>query len=136
MRRTCFLPLLLLAGVVASHPLAAQPTPFKIEEATIAGVHAAFKAKTLTCHALVAAYLQRIDAYDKTGPALNAIVVVNPNALAEADALDAKFKKSGLTGPLHCVPAIVKDNYETIGLQSADGSLALKGFVSDKARFS
>src|SRR6185295_10566889 len=65
----------------------------------------------------------------------NAIVIVNPNALAEADALDARFKKSGLTGPLHCVPAIVKDNYETIGLQSADGSLALKGFVSDKDAF-
>jgi Asp-tRNA(Asn)/Glu-tRNA(Gln) amidotransferase A subunit family amidase len=108
---------------------------FTLEEATIASVHAAFKAKTLTCHALVDAYLKRIDAYDKTGPALNAIVVVNPNALAEADALDAKFRKSGLTGPLHCVPAIVKDNYETIGLQSADGSLALKGFVSDKDAF-
>ena len=93
------------------------------------------KAGTLTCHALVDAYLARISAYDKTGPALTAIVVTNPNALAEADALDARYRRSGLTGPLHCVPAIVKDNYETIGLQSADGSLALKGFVSDKDAF-
>lgn len=131
MRRIALPVLVLLAGM----SLSAAPPPFKLEEATIASVHTAFKAKTLTCHALVDAYLKRIEAYDKTGPALNAIVMVNPNALAEADALDAKFKKSGLTGPLHCVPAIVKDNYETIGLQSADGSLALKGFVSDKDAF-
>jgi Asp-tRNA(Asn)/Glu-tRNA(Gln) amidotransferase A subunit family amidase len=135
MRRALSACLACLIGSLITAPVAGQKAPFKIEEATIAGVHAAFKAKTLTCHALVAEYLARIEAYDKTGPALNAIVLVNPDALAEADALDAKFKKSGLTGPLHCVPAIVKDNYETIGLQSADGSLALKGFVSDKDAF-
>lgn len=111
------------------------PATFRVEEATIASVHAAFAARTLTCRALVEMYLARIAAYDKTGPALNAIVVVNPNALAEADALDERFRRSGLTGPLHCAPTIVKDNYETIGLQSADGSLALKGFVSDKDAF-
>ncbi len=136
--------LMILALVACSLPAAGRPfaeqrsaasAPFHVDEATIAGVHAAMKARTLTCHALVAAYLARIDAYDKTGPALNAIVVVNPNALAEADALDARFRRGGLTGPLHCVPAIVKDNYETIGLQSADGSLALKGFVPDKDAF-
>ena len=131
--------LLACAWLAVEHPAAEHQTgaaaPFRVDEATIAGVHAAMNAHTLTCHALVAAYLARIDAYDKTGPALNAIVVVNPNALAEADALDARFRRSGLTGPLHCVPAIVKDNYETIGLQSADGSLALKGFVSDKDAF-
>ena len=114
---------------------AAVPAEFRVEEATIAAVHAAMRAHTLTCHALVGAYLARIDAYDKAGPALNAIVVVNPNALADADALDARFRRSGISGPLHCVPTIVKDNYETIGLQSADGSLALKGFVSDKDAF-
>jgi amidase len=114
---------------------AVASAPFRVDEATIASVHAAMRARTLTCHALVDAYLARIAAYDKTGPALNAIVVVNPSALAEADDFDARFRRSGLTGPLHCVPMIVKDNYETIGLQSADGSLALKGFVSDKDAF-
>lgn len=122
------------------HPLvnaqrASPPAPFRVEEATIASVHAAFTARTLTCRTLVDAYLARIDAYDRTGPALTAIVVVNPGARAEADRRDAAFRRSGLTGPLHCVPAIVKDNYETIGLQSANGSLALKGFVSDKDAF-
>ena len=120
------------AGLAAAPQRVASPERFRTEEATIAGVHAAMRARTLTCRGLVTAYLERIEAYDKAGPALNAIVVVNPRALAEADALDARFRRSGLTGPLHCVPAIVKDNYETIGLQSADGSLALQGFVSDK----
>src|SRR5204863_562426 len=87
------------------------------------------------CRALVDAYLKRIDAYDKRGPALNAIVVINPNATREADDLDRRFAQAGLTGPLHCIPAIVKDNFETIGLQSADGSLSLQGFVSNKDAF-
>jgi Asp-tRNA(Asn)/Glu-tRNA(Gln) amidotransferase A subunit family amidase len=86
----------------------------------------------LTCRSLVTQYLNRIRAYDRD---LNAIVVTNPDALAEADALDRRFQRNGLTGPLYCVPAIVKDNFETIGLQSADGSRALAGFVSDKDAF-
>lgn len=120
---------LLLAAIPAAQ------TPFQIEETTIAKVHAAMKAHQLTCHQLVDAYLQRIAKYDKNDPAINSIVLTNPNALKEADDLDRAFASRGLTGPLHCVPAIVKDNYETIGLQSADGSLALKGFVSDKDAF-
>lgn len=116
----------------AAGPNLAHAQSFAVEEATIAGVHAAMKAGRLTCRALVEAYLARIAAYDQKGPELNAITVVNANARAEADALDARFKQKGLTGPLHCVPAIVKDNFETIGLQSAGGSLALKGFTSEK----
>jgi Asp-tRNA(Asn)/Glu-tRNA(Gln) amidotransferase A subunit family amidase len=111
------------------------PPAFRIEEATIAGVHAAMKAHQLTCRTLVERYLRRIEAYDKAGPAINAIVVVNPDALAAADELDRRFARESLTGPLHCVPTIVKDNFETIGLQSADGSLSLKGFVSNRDAF-
>ncbi len=117
----------------AALPASAQT--FRVEEATIADVHAAMKAGRLTCRVLVEAYLARIEAYDKKGPSLNAINLVNPNALAEADAMDAGFKQKGMVGPLHCVPAIVKDNFETIGLQSAGGSLALKDFASDKDAF-
>jgi Asp-tRNA(Asn)/Glu-tRNA(Gln) amidotransferase A subunit family amidase len=73
-------------------------------EATIADIHAALQARELTCRQLVQMYLDRIEAYDKKGPALNAIIMVNPNALATADALDAKFAQSGMSGPLHCVP--------------------------------
>jgi Asp-tRNA(Asn)/Glu-tRNA(Gln) amidotransferase A subunit family amidase len=116
-----------------------QPTPasapFRVEETTIAQVHEAMKAGRLTCRALVDAYLQRIEAYDKNGPAINAIVQINPDARKEADDLDRRYAQGGPVGPLHCVPAIVKDNFETIGLQSAAGSLSLKGFVSNKDAF-
>lgn len=78
---------------------------------------------------------RRIEAYDKQGPALNALVQINPDALQEADDLDRRFKASGPVGALHCVPMIVKDNFETTGLQSAAGSLALEGFVSNKDAF-
>ncbi len=117
-------------------PLAAQgapkpPAPFEVEEATIAQVHEAMKAGRLTCHDLVEKYLKRIEAYDKNGPAINSLVVLNPNALKEADEMDRRATQ----GPLHCVPIIVKDNMETIGMQSADGALALAGFISDKDAF-
>lgn len=124
----------ILAGSVSAWPRA-QARPFNVVEASIADIHAAMQAHRLTCHALVQAYLARIDAYDKKGPDINAIVEVNPDALAEADSLDKAFANRGMTGPLHCIPAIVKDNFETVGLQSADGSLSLKGFVSNKDAF-
>ena len=123
-----------LAGAVAivalvAEPAHAQARPFNVVETTIAGVHAAFKAKTLTCHRLVQAYLDRIAAYDKRGPGINAIVIVNPKALAIADSLDRRFAHEGPTGPLHCVPTIVKDNFETNDLQTTAGSGALEGWV-------
>jgi amidase len=121
----------LLAVTLVPSLLTAQGSPrsFRIEETTISAVHAAFKAKTLTCHALVEKYLARIAAYDKQGPAINALVTLNPNALVIADSLDRRFAKEGLTGPLHCVPMIVKDNFETKDLQTTAGSLALKGWI-------
>jgi amidase len=99
------------------------------EEATIARILAALKAKDLTCRQLVQMYLDRIEAYDRKGPALNAIIVVNPNALATADALDARLARSGVAGPLHCVPMIVKDNFDTVDMPTSGGSLSLKGSI-------
>jgi len=125
---------LALAALILTSPSAQAPA-FEVVEATIAQVHAEMKAGRLTCHTLVDQYLKRIATYDKTGPALNAIVVTNPDALKQADDLDRRFARGGLTGPLHCVPTIVKDNYETIGMQSADGSASLAGFVSNKDAF-
>jgi amidase len=129
---------LLLLAVVSSValPAAAQPpATFVVEEATISQIHAALSAGQLTCRQLVSAYLRRIDAYDKNGPAVNAIILVNPDALAEADALDAQRAGGGPVGPLHCVPLIVKDNFETAGLQSSNGSLSLAGYVPEADAF-
>ena len=132
-----FLGVVVLASLLAptALPTAAQSPGFNVVEASIAEIHAAFAKKTLTCRALVAAYLARVDAYDKQGPSLNAVVIKNPNALTQADEKDRQFQQRGLTGPLHCIPMVVKDNFETIGLQSANGSKSMEGFVSDKDAF-
>src|SRR5215471_5145415 len=105
------------------------------QEATIADILAALKAKELTCRQLVQMYLDRIEAYDRKGPALNAIVMVNADALATADALDARLEQSGPAGPLHCVPVIVKDNYDTVDMPTSAGSLSLKGSVPPRDAF-
>ena len=108
---------------------AQQPSPvnrrFQVEEATIASIHAAFQARQLSCHDLVQQYLARIAAYDKHGPAVNALITINPDALHRADELDRAFAARGLTGSLHCIPFIVKDNFNTADLPTSAGSLAL-----------
>jgi Asp-tRNA(Asn)/Glu-tRNA(Gln) amidotransferase A subunit family amidase len=113
-----------------------QPAPpFRVEEASIAQIHAALRDGRITCRTLVEQYLRRIDAYDKNGPALNALVVVNPAVLKEAEDLDRRAAAGGVAGPLHCIPIVVKDNFETAGLQSANGALALAGYAADKDAF-
>jgi amidase len=135
MRYAAFVIALTAAASLARQPQGPVPAPFRVEEATITQIHDAMKSRRLTCRALVDMYLRRIDAYDKNGPALNAIVVTNPDAQQQADELDRRDARSGFVGPLHCIPAIVKDNFETIGLQSGAGSLSLKGFVSNRDAF-
>ncbi|MES3034625.1 MAG: amidase family protein [Gemmatimonadota bacterium] len=123
----------IVAGAALGTTVAAQrPAPFRIDETTIAEVHAAFRARRLTCHALVQAYVDRIAAVDKAGPAINAIVTLNGNAIAIADSLDARYRAGGLVGPLHCIPIIVKDNFETRDLQTTAGSLSLKGWIPER----
>src|SRR5690242_15657217 len=84
-------------------PAALHAQQFDVMEATIPGVQAAMAANRLTCHQLVQAYLDRIAAYDKQGPALNTIQTINPRALAEADSLDAVMRAKQPRGSLHCV---------------------------------
>lgn len=103
--------------------------PFAVSEATIDEIHAAMRAGTLTSRALCEAYLERIAAHDRTGARLNAIVAVNEQALAQADELDAAFARSGeLSGPLHGIAVLVKDNIETVDVDTTSGSEALLGF--------
>src|SRR5438552_13860821 len=105
-----------------------QASNFEVREATIADVHAALQARRITCVQLVQKYLDRIDAYDKKGPAINAIVTVNSRVLEEARALDVEIARAGITKPLQCIPMVIKDNFETIGLPTTAGSLSLAGW--------
>ena len=103
---------------------------FDLMEATVAQIHAAMRDGTLTCRELIEAYLDRIEAYDHKGPAINSVITVNPKALEEADACDAYFKTNGeFRGPLHGIPVMMKDNFNTADMQTTAGSIALKGWV-------
>jgi amidase len=108
---------------------------FSLLETTIADVHAAYKSGELTCRQLVQMYLDRIEAYDKNGPAINAIISTNQNALKEADRLDAAFQASGLVGPLHGIPIIVKDQADAAGMPTTLGSVLFKDYRPDRDAF-
>ena len=109
---------------------------FQLMETTISAVHAAMLAGEVTCRELVQAYLARIEAYENKGPAINAIILVNPKALEEADRLDAALKETGkLTGPLHGIPVMLKDNVDTGDMPTTAGSASLEGFVPDDDAF-
>lgn len=126
--------LVLIAGLALLWPAApsAAQTVGGVEliELTIAEAHEAMLAGTLTTRQLVEAYLERIHAYDKRGPSFNSIIMVNPRALARADSLDQALRRTGaLTGPLHGVPFIVKDNYDTHDMPTTGGSATLDGSI-------
>jgi len=110
-------------------------TAFRLEEATIASVHEAMQKGEVTCQMLVEGYLKRIEAYDQKGPALNAVVCVNPKALEEARELDEKFKSGGFVGPLHGIPILLKDNVDTFDMPTTGGSASLEGFVPEDDAF-
>jgi amidase len=110
---------------LALSPLAPAAT-LDLTTATIADVQAAYKAG-LTSEKLTAAYLARIAAYDKQGPSINTVITLNPKALAEAKALDAERKAGKVRGPLHGVPIVLKDNFDTFDLPTTGGSQMLEG---------
>ena len=101
---------------------------FDVMEKSIDDLQRAMQEKQVTSRQLVDLYLARIDAYDKHGPSLNAIMALNPQARDAADALDAERESRGPRGPLHGVPILVKDNYETIEMPTTAGSIALAAF--------
>ena len=110
-------------------------------ETSIDAIQAAYKSGRLTAHQLTQLYLDRIAAYDKKGPMINAVISINPNALADADKLDAAYKASGPVGPLHGIPVLVKDEIDTAGMATTLGTVIFKdyrptrdAFVVDKLR--
>jgi amidase len=117
-------------ALLATLPGRAPAQAFEVHEATIADIHSAMAGGRLTAGELVDSYLRRIAAYDSQGPSLNALILVHPGARAIADSLDALYARTGaFTGPLHGIPVIVKDNYDTYDLPTTAGSAALAGSV-------
>lgn len=130
---------LMLAGCIGTarnSPGVPAARPLDVTELTIARIHEAMLDQRLTAVALVQAYLARIDAYDRRGPAFNSLTVVNAQALARAAELDSAFARTGrLTGPLHGIPVIVKDNYDTRDLATTAGSRSLAGALPARDAF-
>ena len=118
------LPATVIALIAALEPAHAQP--FQLMDATIDDVKAALASKRITCRALVEQYIARIEAYDKRGPALNAVQTINRRAVEEAARLDAAPTP---VGPLHCIPILMKDQVETSDMPTTYGSAVFKDFV-------
>jgi amidase len=129
---------LTLAGLATAASLA-QPlelfgqTPLELEELTIAAMQDAMRSGRLTARALTEQYLARIDAMDKRGPAVNAIIELNPDALSIADALDRERKSGHVRGPMHGIPIVIKDNIDTADrMHTTAGSLALADSIASR----
>ncbi len=114
---------LAVTACAAGDPEVAERTD--VFEASIAQLQAAMESGATTSREITRQYLDRIEAYDRRGPALNAMISLNAEALAEAEALDRERAESGPRGPLHGIPVVVKDNYDMVGLPTTAGSIAL-----------
>src|SRR5215471_1374440 len=106
-----------------------------VDSATIAEIDAAFDAGSLTSEKLVQMCLARIAAYDRKGPSLHAVMTLNPKALDEAKALDTERKTKGRRSPVHGIPVVLKDNYDTHDMPTTGGSVLLEGSIPAKDAF-
>jgi Asp-tRNA(Asn)/Glu-tRNA(Gln) amidotransferase A subunit family amidase len=113
-----------------------ERAPFRFQEATIASVHDALASRQLTCAQLTRLYLDRIDAYNLKGPALRAIITVNPKAMELADEMDRKYASNpSSAGPLHCIPVILKDNYNTVDMPTTGGNVTMRNSMAPADAF-
>jgi Asp-tRNA(Asn)/Glu-tRNA(Gln) amidotransferase A subunit family amidase len=104
-----------------------------VVEASISSLHKLILNGKASARSIVEAHLQRVEKFDRRGPALWSIIAINQRALEDADALDSAFRQSGkLSGPLHGIPVLVKDNYDVAGMQTTGGSAALLGWIPEK----
>ena len=109
---------------------------FALDEITIDAVHDGMRTGEYTCRSITEMYLDRIDALNRQGPRLFAVLEVNPDALEIADALDREFQASGPRGPLHGIPILLKDNIDTAdGMTTTAGSTALAGSIAPQDAF-
>lgn len=134
-RERSILSAVVCCACLATNAFAQQSSAFEVFEVSIAELQAALSAGRVTSVALVDAYLKRMEAFDQFGPQLNAMIRFNPNARAEAAALDAERRAGRVRGPLHGIPIILKDNFETSGMATSGSSVALAGFVASNNAF-
>ena len=111
-----------------------QPS-FDVMETTVAEIHRGYASGTLTARQLVQLYLDRIEAYDQKGPRINSIVTLNVAALEEADRLDTAYRTSGLVGPLHGIPVMLKDQIDAAGMPTTLGSVLFRDYYPDQDAF-
>lgn len=122
---------LLLFVVVTS----TRAETFNLQTASIADINAAYDAGALTSVKLVTLLKARINAFDQKGPAVNSVIAVNPKALEIARALDAERKESGPRSPLHGIPVLLKDNFDTYDMPTTGGSVAMVDFMTPDDAF-
>jgi amidase len=109
---------------------------FELNETTIAELQKSMEAGKYNSRKIVELYLQRIQALDKEGPALNSVIEINPDALAIADEMDRERKSGNIKGPLHGIPVLIKDNIDTADkMQSTAGAIALEGHFAETDSF-
>jgi amidase len=106
-----------------------EAAPVPLDSVTIADLNAAFKAGTLSSEQLVQMYLKRIEAFDEQGPKINSVITLNPKALELARALDSERKSKGPRSPLHGIPVVLKDNFDTTDMPTTGASVLLEGSI-------
>jgi amidase len=126
---------MLFGGCLLLSCAAAWADKIPLASASIADLNAAFKAGTLTSEQLIIRYLARIEAYDNQGPKINAVISINPKALEIARALDQERKTKGPRSPLHGIPVVLKDNFDTVDMPTTGGSLLLEGSMAPDDAF-
>ena len=114
-----------------AEPSASGPAEFELEEVSLDELRSKMESGELTAVRAAELYLERIDAIDKQGPAVNAVIELNPDALEIARELDAEREQGNVRGPLHGAPILIKDNIDTADkMQTTAGSLALEGSIA------
>ncbi|MFI5112652.1 MAG: amidase [Terriglobales bacterium] len=129
----------MLAPTISAAPApaaAAKPPAFELDEMTIADLQKGLSSGKFTVRSLTEQYFARIKAIDKSGPAVNAVIEINPDALTIADALDKERRTQKPRGPLHGIPVLIKDNIGTADhMMTTAGSLALLGSIPSNDAF-
>ncbi|HET7039055.1 MAG TPA: amidase [Gemmatimonadales bacterium] len=120
----------------AGPPVRRSAEQSDLDEITLAGLQADFAAGRRTSRSVCQAYLARIESVDRAGPALRSVITTNPDALADAERLDAERRAGRTRGPLHGVPVLIKDNIATHDrMATTAGSLALAGVIAPRDAF-